>query len=621
MKKRPVGLSSVFVMMLLVASLWPVTGSAHQLTGQDAMPAAQVTTLPEGNDFATRVLGDPWDMTEFTDISQSLNNAGRTNLLNNIQVNNGIFSASSTNLNNAQFYALFPGYEFTLRIGKVGEQYPIPSSYHCLYLRMNVNSPSADDGWYVAWLNLKQNLSDGGDQSQGMPLQPNDGLPSGSWRIYSADLNTIPSWYGHPWSSQALWKGLSIHPTSKPNTAFAVDWIRLTDCQPVNYAITWNTVPGQTRLWAGIGAQQKDILISSVKSSSSSYTWDVQGIAPGTYYIGIEANGTMAWLPDYLVIQQAPTAQFMRPSPYSGLDYATQAGHAWDMNSSSDFTQIACTTPSFSNGLLLMDTLYPAIIPGNCRGAGVGEADPKMFFNAPATPFNGPQYRYLNFRMSINGNVAEPADGMIGRWIWTVQNAGGGQCTFVSQAIPYDVGWQTYVLDLLDPVQGYPEEGSCSPLQPWSTANQVVGLRFDPNENWTGNLVPAMIFHQEYDWFRLTQMDKVARGTPFPVQISLNKPPQQVPTLSFYYTTDRQQPTQNRASAYQSSVPGPTGRFPIYLPLVVQNFDPFLPPVTNGVTFLWDTTSVQTGQYYLCVVANDGYNQTTFCSAAPVAVQ
>jgi hypothetical protein len=620
MKKRPMNSGLVVGLVLLLSVFLPATSLARPLTEQVQSPAL-VTTVREGNDFATQLLGDPWDMTEFTDISQSLNNAGRTNLLNNIQVNNGIFSASSTSLNNGQFYALFPGYEFTLRIGKVGMQYPIPSSYHCFYVRMNVSSPSTSDGWYLAWLNLKQDLSDGGDQSHGMPLQLNDGLPLGSWRIYSADINTVQSWYGHPWSSQSAWKGLSIHPTSTANTAFAVDWIRLTDCQPVNYAITWSPISGQTRLWAGIGGQQKDILVTSLQSSSSSYTWDVQGIAPGTYYIGIEANGTMTWLPDNLVVQQAPTAQFVRPSPYSGLDYATQAGHSWGMNSSSDFTQIACTTPSFSNGLLLMDTLYPALLSGNCKGSGVGEADPKMFFNVPATPFDGSQYRYLSFRMSIDGSVGEPADGMIGRWIWTVQKAGGGLCTFVSQAVPYDVGWHTYVMDLLDPVQGYPEEGTCTPLEPWSSASQVVGLRFDPNENWTGNLVPAMIFHQEFDWFRLTQVDRVARGTPFPVQIALNKPPQQVPTLNFYYTTDRQQPTQNRASAYQSSVPSPIGRFPIYLPLVLQNFDSFLPPVTNGVTFLWDTTSVQTGQYYLCVVANDGYNQTTFCSAAPVAVQ
>lgn len=604
-------------LVLLLSALSSQATFAYGPPGRDNALVGQSTALREGNDFATRVLSRPWDMNDFSEISQSLNNAGRTIMLKNIQVSNGIFSASSTDLNMAQFYPLFPGYEFTLRIGKVGAQYPIPSSFHCLYVRMSVSSPSPDDGWYMSWLNLKQDLSDGGDQAYGMPLQPNDGLPSGSWRIYSADLNTLQTWYGHPWFSQTAWKGLSIRPTSKPNTAFAVDWIRLTDCQSVNYVVTWTPIIGQSRLWAGIGSQQKDILIGNINPSTSSFTWDVQGIAPGAYSIGVEANGTMTWLSNSLVIQPAPIAQFIRPSPNSGADYATLAGHPWDMNSSADFTQITCATSSFSNGLLLLDTLYPALLSGNCRGAGVGEADPKMFLNAPSVPFNGSSYRYLSFRMSIDGAESEPADGMIGRWIWTIQTTGGTQCTFVSQAIPYDIGWQTYFVDLWDSVQGYPEQGSCSPLQSWSSANQVVKLRFDPNENWTGNLVPAMIFHQQFDWFRLTQVDQVTHGTPYPIQIALNKSPAGV-TLNYYYTTDRQQPTQHAALPYTVSSPPPTGPFRLFLPMIFRGVSTSVP---NSVNYLWDTSSVTPGQYYVCVVSNDGYNTTTYCSDAPMNVQ
>lgn len=590
---------------------------AYPLTDQVNSPAL-VTTLREGNDFATRVLGDPWDMNEFTDVSQSLNNAGRTNLVSNIQVSNGIFSGTSTAQNYANFYVLFPGYGYTLQIGKVGSQHPISSSvYHCLYMRASVNSPSPDsppDTWYVTWLSNSADPSQGGGLTWGMPLQPADGVPSGSWRVYSVDLNSPQGFFYNAYNSQPFWKGLRIHPTTKPNTPFAVDWVRLTDCQPVNYSITWSQIPGQTRLWAGIGAQQKNILISNLNSTATSYTWDVQGIAPGAYSIGVEANGTMTWLPNSLVIQSAPIAQFIRPSPNSGADYATLAGHPWDMNSSADFTQIACATSSFSNGLLILDTLYPALLPGNCRGAGVSEADPKMFFNAPSIPFNGSSYRYLTFRMSIDGSVPEPADGMIGRWIWTVQTTGGTQCTFVSQAIPYDIGWQTYFVDLLDSVQGFPEQGTCSPLQPWSSATQVVKLRFDPNENWTGNLVPAMVFHQQFDWFRLTQVDQVTHGTVYAVQIALKQSSPAV-NLSYFYTTDRQQPTQHAAVPYTFLAPPPSGPFRLFLPMISRDFS------AGGIMYLWDTLTVTPGQYYVCVVANDGYNTTTFCSDAPLNVQ
>ena len=608
----------VWGMLLLVLLVWPGSGQAGPLSEQNNAPA--MTILPEGNDYATRVLRDPWDMNEFSDISASLNNSGRTNLLSNIQVSNGVFSASSTDLNQAQFYALFPGYEFEMRIGKVGEQYPIPSSYHCLYIRMRVNSPSTSDSWHPAWLNLKQDFSDGGDVAPGIPLQPSDGLPSRSWRVYFVDLSEVNGFYHHPWSSQSSWKGLGIYPTSKPNTAFSVDWIRLTDCRAVNYSISWGQpVGGQSKLWAGIGAQQKDILIKNLGSNDASYTWDVQGIAPGTYYIGIESSSGMTWLPNNLVIKPTPIVNFTRPSPSSGPDYATLAGHPWNMDSSADVPRIDCTLASFSNGMLVLDTpspTQPTPLPGvRCTGQELGEADPRLFLYTPMTPFNGADYRYLSFRMFINGNMQEVADGMIGRWIWTTQTG----CTYVSKGIPYDVGWHTYSVDLFDPAQGSPTQGSCV-LQPWSSATQVTQLRFDPNENYTGmGYVPAMAFHQEYDWFRLTQVDRVLHGTAFPIHISLNVPEDQIKSLNFYYTTSRQEPTQHSVTLYVPPSPPSTtnGRFRLYLPLVVNG----LGDAISGPAYMWETGNVAPGTYYVCANVSDGYNQASYCSDAPLLIQ
>lgn len=66
---------------------------------------------PEGTDFATLVLRDPWDMSEITDISQYLNEAGQRNLVKNVNVSDGLFTGTSVGnaiTGNAYFFPLFP---------------------------------------------------------------------------------------------------------------------------------------------------------------------------------------------------------------------------------------------------------------------------------------------------------------------------------------------------------------------------------------------------------------------------------------------------------------------------------------------------------------------------------
>ena len=68
----------------------------------------------EGDDYATRILRDAWDMSEYSDISQYINQSGQASIVKNIQVNDGVFSATSVGNsgtgNNGYFFLLFPGY-------------------------------------------------------------------------------------------------------------------------------------------------------------------------------------------------------------------------------------------------------------------------------------------------------------------------------------------------------------------------------------------------------------------------------------------------------------------------------------------------------------------------------
>jgi hypothetical protein len=239
--------------------------------------------------------------------------------------------------------------------------------------------------------------------------------------------------------------------------------------------------------------------------------------------------------------------------------------------------------------------------------ASSSRPDPQVILALPTTQkINTNSYRYLTFRMSTkNGKApwANPAVGMIARWIWTANGPHRLPCSLVSQAIPYDVGFQTYTIDLYNAVNGkaVSKLGDCTGLSTWIGSGAITQLRFDPNENITCTKAKPIIraycgnFVQSLDYIRLTGMDQVTAGTAFPIGITLNRSSDTLKSLTFYYTTAVSQPTQSLAVGTVQS----TG---------------------TSVTYNWDTTGVPTGTYFICAQADDGLNPVTYCSEANVAV-
>jgi hypothetical protein len=176
------------------------------------------------------------------------------------------------------------------------------------------------------------------------------------------------------------------------------------------------------------------------------------------------------------------------------------------------------------------------------------------------------------------------------------------------------VGWQSYSIDLYDSFNGLAEEtsGNCSglPLQ-WSNTNGITLFRWDPNENITGTTM-----FQQLDWIKLTKMEQVTKGQPFTVRIYGNKNMAGV-SLSFYYTADRSNPRAHPLSIIPPDGSPPDGKYKVYLPMIMNMADN---SVTPGQNYLWNTSNVEPGIYYVCVEANDGYNTGIYCSDAPVNV-
>jgi hypothetical protein len=269
-------------------------------------------------------------------------------------------------------------------------------------------------------------------------------------------------------------------------------------------------------------------------------------------------------------------------------------------------------------------------------GSFPNDLDAQVFLNTPQV-FNGNNYRFLTFRSFTEGPWQRFGGGMVIRWVWSIPGISGirgYECHLVSQDIPYDVGWQTFTVDLFDQYSGSVEQtgGDCaSGNLSWSGSSGIKRLRFDPNENITG--VPL---HQRVDWIRLTQVDRVLKGNPFPVQIGLNKSPDGLTSIAFYYTDNLQNPTQHPAMEYlplnspaltlEDTLLPPGSQLlesqaKIFLPGIFRNYIEIdFPPIENGVNFAWDTRGVIPGEYYVCVVVADLFNTATYCSEAPVRI-
>ncbi len=629
---------TVFVLLCVVA-LMALPGDAfgQALSVSHLTIAPPSAPQPEGADFATLVLRDPWDMSEFTDISQYLNESGQRNLVKNVVVANGLFTGTSvedaSTGNTAYFFPLFPGYETAIHAGKVGSRYPIPKSTDkCLYIAMKVNSGPANsfgpDQFRIFWFADERLTNGPWGQTQGIALYPEAGAgqPVQNWRLYSVNLSTAAS-LGTAWDNMPSVQGLRIDPTINANIDFAVDWVRLTDCSAVNVYLTWTGgTSNDTAIWLRpVGTNRNIRMATGVAGTSGSYNLDIQGIAPGSYYVGLGTETTYSQMntSQPLVINQTPIASFVPP-------YLSQAGIRWSFGDNTDIAGLLnFKSASVQNGELNMVTA------SGPQPAGV---DAQIILDT--LPINTGAYRYLTFRMSTQNGSApwqNVVDGMIARLVWSVQGASGRagfRCTLVSQDIPYDVGYQTYSIDLYNTFYGQAEQtqGECAGLPTtWQASSPVLALRFDPNENisctpqFGGPFVISTCgdYVQKLDWIQLTAVDQVVQGNAFPVQIMLNDLPATV-SLTFFYTTALANPTQFRAQLYTPLytplIKVSAGTSQLFLPILFKNHPPIDTFPEANVTYLWDTTNVPLGTYYICVQANDGYNTATYCSESPMKV-
>lgn len=624
-------LAALILLLSLTQSESGITINAAPESLTVTSPGSTPVTLAEIDEFATTVLGDPWDMNQKTDLAY----IRAQSQLQNSTFANGIFSAQLSNGAGGDRITLLtagsPNND-AMRIGKIGYNFPINADhYRYLTFRIFKGSTNQASG-LVQWF-ANDSYTNGV-----MGISPSYGLSQGSgWGIYVVDLKDPIQGGGQPWAGTI--RELILHPYAGAGAAGStakLDWARLTSRNPLTarpYTIQWNGngSGGPVSLYASpndrsLGSDQDILLATDQSANGGSFTFQTGLLPAGTYYIAATNGSGTSWSQAPLIINAPPQTTITKPSMTSGTDYAaTEKGNAWDMNDSNDLNdsfpidwETCVNNESFSGGVYHASNT-------TCSNT-VNYSDPKLIMGhmnpsgSPDPIVDTAKYRYLSFRYLLEGeqNVGQ---GWIARWGWWQLAKGGlpGSEIVMSRDIILLEDWNTYKIDLwaADVVD------EAHPVQRSWQNSAPNRLRFDPTELHT-SFLPRR-FH--IDWIKLTAMDEVNRNASFPIEFTVDST--RPTTLTFYYDTDTNpnngrtrigSTTRNTTTKMEANNGRSTNQQAthwLYLPIINREAI----NCTGADCYNWNTIGVPSGTYYICVNSNDGLNETYRCSEAPVRVR
>ena len=627
-------LIATLVLLVLVAASSDAF-SSERATLTFTQPGTEDTIVPALDDFATTVIGDPWDMNEPTDLWAY---RGTSNMVNSAFAN-GLYTAQMTEGNGSERVMLLTAgatNNAAMRVGKTGYAYPINANkYRYLsyrFYKSNTNCNSSLVMWY-------------GDDSRTPAVTgvsnsfPACETPQAGWHTKVIDLATIGIQAGEKeWSGTI--RELILKPFAGPGAngaTFKLDWVRLTSEDPRGtqpYTLLWTSGDdSQIDLYASQDQvlDERDILIATdVDGSQESYTFPGGKLFPGEYYIAAVGNQGIVWSPGRIIVNTPPQIIITKPSMISGQAYAaTEAGNAWDMNDSSDLNDaVPAWWETCVSNESMVNGIYSASITG-CSNDGQF-TDAKLLLghmNPPGSPdptIDTDKYRYFSFRYRLHGeqNIRE---GWVLRfgW-WQVIHGHVTHDPVLSRDIMLMEGWNTYKVDLwaADVVDEH------HPVQRSWRDSAPNRLRFDPSELFTSRLPETF----ELDWIKITAMDEVARGNSFTIEYEANTV--RPAAVTFYYDSDTNPANgRNRITTMDVNTPATSS------PASIMESSPTLSPTepeTNTAVYLpltmnqhtncddcvqWSTDNVAPGQYYICAEIDDGYNSTYRCSESPVLVR
>jgi len=588
--------------VLLSGSLF--IGAWHAEAQSLSVNSGSSATLRTASDFASDVMGDPWDFEQRTDFVYmfSDNNSTASGFQNVPEVTDGVLRGVLNNTNGILNLTLhFEGISGAFNsMAKTGIKYPIPADrYKRLSFRMRrdreINAtPEANRvgaQWFLPWRQGGGVIQQGAAGRYGnLPYanqSPTADQGKTTYHIYTLDLdqgNGNTAWAGNM-------AGLLLNLSTTGAMAGAtmeLDWVRLTARGQVGANLAWSGFGGRVTLTASNAATGDVVQIypspgTNDFPASGSYTWDYGFLPAGTWTITARAGSQTKTAT--LNIDASPLLNITEPDATGGRDFATTTfGDAWDLTNTQDV---------FRNGQLYQIPLA-AFTELGLDGVTNGNDNFVMFVGHNGVKIPAQTYHRLTYTIQfdheefmawnvLNPDVGNPHNGgNVMRLVWN--HSGGNIADFrVSQDIFVPDGFpQTYTVDLKTLDDPNTEVEPVPSGQLWKDTTDMGLFRIDLHE------APAQRS------FRLSKVKLAADDEPngngffiikwnvtdgtFSRQFAAGNGSDA--TITFYYDTDTDPSSKTQIAA---GVPASSGQY------------------------AWDVSQLQPGvQYYVAAEISDG---------------
>jgi len=556
------------------------------------------------SEYSDETLLDRWDMNERTDLGWRIYNTYELPLsyLSSISFAGGIFSAVSAYTpgmtpplsSDVNISILDSAYPNAVVIGKTGKKYPINADkYTLLVLRMYIEPDIEGQLYGQGYLFWSKNTVYNGVTTS-YPFSSRNG-----WFIYLIDIPSLGIISGdNSWSGWI--DSLRMDPISISNKEIKIDWIRLVEKDlSTQRTISWSGAGGDVDIFldndnnpsnGNLGLLAKNV-------SGTTYLFLTGGLAPGDYYVAVAPAGTttFSYSPGYYHVNDIPILNIDKPSAEgSDVDFATVTfSDPWDMSNSADVEHtIRVINTSFttinSEDLAGRSFTDQEVFYGESELSGSAWGDPIVYFlnpwygeRVPAYSIDTNKYHNLVFKMSIAGTYSYN-DGSIARVVWKREDETPENVSKDIVIKHFSGRWlmNKIVCDLKTiPLA----DGAGSPSHSGWTG-MVNAFRIDPHEFPN---VRAFVFDDvkiAADW---------TADSSFSIEWSVED--SQGCSLSLYYDTNS------------------TGYDGILMASGI--------PVSQGTgSYVWDTSSVLEGKYWIYGVVSDGINQNRSYSKGPVVI-
>lgn len=608
----------IYFSSIVLLSAFAIGGEAISLT----YPIADVE-VGEGDEFATKVVGNRWDMNELRDVPLDYLYYQPT-VLNGIWYGTFAQNGALMFLLNRGFstpdYDTYPSlYDNGIPYGPLN---PIDSGkYTRLSIRMGMTQGERSsilffwqktlgqiENNYYAFVDADFNRNSRYSYASGFRIYDIDMARDTFLNDRNPELFSVTSKVG-AWDGQILGLYGILTGAGRNGTKVQVDWARLYD--PLSSAvlpISWQTsglLPCDPKyytvqLWVDTDSQyyDGDLYVTGLLNDGR-YNVYLSSLPPGDYYFYLKLilqgdnefyTVATSHYSSRVRVSAAPSLVLDAPSMTSGDDYATVTrGSAWDMADSSGIASVYdVTNITYAGGL--MSALATVTSGGSdsrlmmnlMAGAAVAKIDPA-------------RYRYLSFRMWVDPTgygdfIDRLTRGWVTRLIWADKG------TSVDGSYSKDVilleDWHTYTIDLWDRNFLETKSGTSCPQLGWRELLSAGIFRFDPLEVFTPTIFAL-------DYIRLH-----AVNTPVNNQYAIRWTASDVDTDPSRITLKLYDGQYSSAGVYSEN-PKPIA--------VIVN------PVAT-TSCVWNTSFVENGGHYIRAEITDGLNTLSRMSSVPVIV-